>query len=106
MANTLGSGFLEKVYERALAHELRKAGVSLAQQRDISVVYDGVIVGEYTVDMLVEDSVLVEIKAAKALDGSHYAQCLNYLRATGLRLFLLLNFGNPRLAFKRIILGS
>ena len=105
VANTLGSGFLEKVYERALAHELRKAGVSLAQQCGISVVYDGVIVGEYTVDMLVEDSVLVEIKAAKALDGSHYAQCLNYLRATGLRLCLLLNFGNPRLAFKRIILG-
>jgi GxxExxY protein len=105
VANTLGSGFLEKVYERALAHELRKAGVSLAQQRDISVVYDGVIVGEYTVDMLVEDSVLIEFKAAKALDGSHDAQCLNCLRATGLRLCILFNFGRSWIDIKRAVPG-
>ena len=105
VANTLGSGFLEKVYERALAHELRKAGVSLAQQRDISVVYDGVIVGEYTVDMLVEDSVLIEFKAAEALDGSRSVQCLSYLRATGLRLCPLLNFGRSRIEIKRVVPG-
>ena len=68
MANTLGSGFLEKVYENALAHELRKAGLAIAQQRGMIVRYDGVIVGEYAVDLLVEDAVLVELKAIKALD--------------------------------------
>ena len=103
VANTLGSGFLEKVYENALAHELRKAGLVVAQQRGIIVRYDGVIVGEYAVDLLVEDAVLVELKAIKALDDIHRAQCLNYLRATGLHLCLLLNFGKPRLEIKRIV---
>jgi GxxExxY protein len=103
VANTLGSGFLEKVYENALAHELRKAGPVVAQQRGIIVRYDGVIVGEYAVDLLVEDAVLVELKAIKALDDIHRAQCLNYLRATGLHLCLLLNFGKPRLEIKRIV---
>jgi GxxExxY protein len=104
VANTLGSGFLEKVYENALAHELRKAGLVVAQQRGIIVRYDGVIVGEYAVDLLVEDAVLVELKAVRALDDIHRAQCLNYLRATGLQLCLLINFGKPRLEIKRIIL--
>jgi GxxExxY protein len=105
VANTLGSGFLEKVYENALAHELRKAGLVVAQQRGIIVRYDGVIVGEYAVDLLVEDAVLVELKAIKALDDIHHAQCLNYLRATGLHLCLLINFGKPRLEIKRIVLS-
>ena len=84
--NTLGVGFLEKVYENALAHELRKIGVAVSQQHALVVRYDGVVVGEYAVDLLVEQSVLVELKAVRALDEVHHAQCLNYLRASGLHL--------------------
>ena len=104
VANRLGAGFLEKVYENALAHELRKAGLAVAQQRGIEVMYDGVIVGQYAADLLVQDSVIVELKAVKVMDDVHRAQCLNYLRATGLHLCLLMNFGQPRLEFKRIVL--
>src|ERR1700752_4419479 len=91
VANTLGSGFVEKVYENALVHELRKSGLTVAQQRGISVYYDGVVVGEYTADLLVAGEVLVEIRAVRALDDIHSAQCLNYLKGTGLRLCLLIN---------------
>ena len=103
VSNTLGSGFLEKVYENALAHELRKAGLQVMQQHGIQVTYDGIVVGDYVADMLVEGRVLVELKAVNALDSIHSAQCLNYLKATGLRLCLLLNFGQPRVQIKRII---
>lgn len=81
-----------KVYENALAHELRKAGLRILQQQAIQVIYDGIVVGDYIADLLVEDSVLVELKAVKALDEVHLAQCLNYLKAIGLHLCLLLNF--------------
>lgn len=100
--NTLGSGFLEKNYENALALELRKAGLTVAQQQDVTVMYDGIAVGTYTVDLLVEDMLAVELKAVKALDDAHTAQCINYLKATGLRLCLLLNFGKSRLEIRRI----
>ena len=103
--NTLGAGFLEKIYENALAHELRKAGLAVAQQHGITVTYDDVIVGEYNVDLLVEETVIVELKAIKALDNAHTAQCLNYLKATGLHLCLLLNFGKSRLEIHRIAHG-
>ena len=103
VANTLGSGFLEKVYENALAHELRKAGVAAEQQHGIVVTYDGVIVGEYAADLLVEGCLLVELKAVKAFDDVHLAQCLNYLKATGLPLCLLLNFETPKLDIKRVV---
>jgi GxxExxY protein len=105
VANILGSGFLEKVYDNALAHEIRKRGLGVVQQGSVVVLYDGVSVGEYATDLLVEDLVLVELKAVKALDNIHQAQCLNYLKATGLHLCLLLNFGAPRLEIKRIVLG-
>jgi len=82
VANTLGAGFLEKVYENALAHELTKAGLMVRQQIAIAVEYDGITVGTYAADLLVEDAVLVEIKAVRALDTNQDAQCLNYLRAT------------------------
>ncbi len=104
VANTLGAGFLEKVYENALAHELRKAGLRADQQRGMSVRYDGVVVGEYAADILVEDCLLVELKAAKALDDVHLAQCLNYLKATDLNLCLLINFGTPKIEVKRVVL--
>ena len=101
----LGTGFLEKVYENALIHELRKSGLAVSPQHRMVVLYDGVEVGAYTADLLVEDSVLVELKAARALDDVHRAQCLNYLKASGLNLCLLLNFGRPRLEIKRLANG-
>jgi GxxExxY protein len=103
--HTLGTGFLEKVYENALLHELRKAGLTVSQQHPTLVHYEGVVVGKYAVDLLVEHTVLVELKVAKAIDEIHRAQCLNYLKATGLHLCLLFNFGRPRLEIKRIVLA-
>ena len=102
VSNTLGVGFLEKVYENALAIEIRKAGLLAEQQKALQVRYDGQVVGEYVADLLVEHEVLVELKAVKALDDVHVAQCLNYLKAAGLRLCLLLNFGHPRVQVRRI----
>lgn len=104
VSNSLGPGFLEKVYENALAHELRKAGLDVRQQFPVDVVYDGVVVGEFVADLLVESHIVVELKAAKNLDDAHLAQCLNYMKATRLPLCLLLNFGKPRVEVKRIVL--
>ncbi len=101
VGNTLGSGFFEKVYENALVYELRKSGLNVVQQHPIQVLYDGVLVGEFISDLLVEGCVLVELKVVKNLDESHYAQCLNYLKATQLRLCLLINFGARRVEVKR-----
>ncbi len=103
VANTLGAGFLEKVYENAFAHELRKQGLEVAQQSGITVYYDGIVAGEYIADLLVENEVLVELKAVKALDNVHMAQCLNYLKATRLQVCLLINFGTPHIEVKRIV---
>jgi GxxExxY protein len=103
VSNTLGCGFLEKVYENALAHELHKAGLQVQQQHGITVYYDGVAIGEYTADLLVEGVLLLELKAVKDLDDIHLAQCLNYLKATNLRLCLLMNFAKPKLEIRRII---
>jgi GxxExxY protein len=103
VANTLGNGFLEKVYENALAHELRKKGFRVEQQRKIPVHYDGIIVGEYYSDLFVEDNVMVELKAINALEDVHKAQCLHYLKATGLEICLLINFGTQKVQIKRII---
>ena len=103
--NTLGPGFLEKVYENALAHEMRKQGLNLEQQHPIRVGYDGIIVGEYFADIIVEDCLIIELKAAKSFDDAHRAQCLNYLKASGLKLALLLNFNKPRLEIERMANG-
>jgi GxxExxY protein len=103
--NTLGAGFLEKVYENALAYEIRATGLSVVQQSGARVYYREVVVGEYFVDLLVEDVLLIELKTAKALDDAHWMQCTNYLKATGLQLCLLLNFGKPRLEIKRVVYG-
>jgi GxxExxY protein len=104
VGNALGSGFLEKVYENALAHEIRKSGLRVVQGYDLAVWYDGVRVGDYEADLLVEERVLVELKAVKGLDDIHFAQCLNYLKATGLQLCLLINFGKPKVEVKRVVL--
>ena len=84
MLHALGTGFLEKVYENALVYELRKSGLAVSQQHPMLVRYDRIVVGDYTVDLLVEQIVLVELKVAKAIDAIHRARCLNYLKATGL----------------------
>lgn len=103
VSNTLGPGFLEKVYENALVHELRKTGVRVLQQYPIQVHYDGVVVGDYLADILVEESLLIELKTVKAFDNVHLAQCLNYLKATGLRLCLLMNFGKAKVEVRRVV---
>ncbi|MCH8075633.1 MAG: GxxExxY protein [SAR324 cluster bacterium] len=105
VANGLGSGFLEKVYENALVIELLRAGLRIEQQKSIPVLYRKQVVGDYIADLLIENSVLVELKATKLLDEIHMAQCLNYLRAANLRLCLLINFGRPKIEVKRIING-
>ena len=100
--NTLGSGFLEKVYENALAIELSHMKLQVVQQKPIEIRYREILIGEYVADLLVEDKVLVELKAVQGLEDIHYAQCLNYLKATGFKVCLLLNFGKPELQVRRI----
>lgn len=103
VSNTLGYGFLEKVYENALAHEIRKTGLEVTQQAELDVTYDGVPVGHFYADMLVANKVLIEVKVARELDEVHVAQCLNNLRATGLQLCLLINFGKKRAQIERVV---
>jgi GxxExxY protein len=91
--NTLGYGFNEKAYENALAIELRKAGLKVATQQEIVVHYEGNIVGDYRADMVVNEVVILELKAARELAEEHEAQLLNYLKATTIEVGLLLNFG-------------
>lgn len=104
VSNSLGSGFLEKVYENALAIELRKNKLSYQQQSPVTVRYDGIIVGEYVSDLVVESKVLIELKACKAIDDTHVAQCLNYLKATSLQLGLIINFGRSKIEIRRLVL--
>ena len=105
VSNILGAGFLEKVYENALAHEMREHGLTVLQQRGITIRYKGVLIGEYAAGFLVEDHVIVELKAVRALHEQHAAQCLNYLRATGKPLVLLMNFGPLRIEIRRVTLN-
>jgi len=100
----LGCGFLEKVYENALLHELRKSGLTAESQRPIQIHYDGVLVGDYFADILVEGRVILELKAVKRFEDIHIAQTLNYLKASDLKTALLLNFGTRSLEIKRLLL--
>ncbi len=99
--STLGPGFLELVYQKALAHELAKAGLKVECGKPITVHYDSVVVGDFSADMLVENRVMLELKANQALAPANEAQLVNYLTATGVEIGLLLNFGAERLEFKR-----
>ena len=99
--STLGPGFLESVYQNALIWELRKGGLRSEAQKPISVTYDGQIVGAFAADLMVNDSVIVEVKAIQTLAKPHEIQLVNYLTATGLNEGLLLNFGADRLEFKK-----
>ncbi|HEY7118926.1 MAG TPA: GxxExxY protein [Tepidisphaeraceae bacterium] len=102
VGNKLGCGFLEKCYRNAMALELRKLGLEVKPEHPISVLYDGVVIGEYFADLLVENTVVVELKAGKGLDDVHQAQCINYLAATGKPICLLIHFGK-RVQIKRIV---
>ena len=105
VSNTLGAGFLEKVYERALLRELALRGISATAQASFAVVYKGQSVGEYFADILVEDVLVVELKCVERLANEHTAQCLNYLRASSKTVCLLVNFQKPKVKWKRVVLG-
>lgn len=100
----LGSGFLEKVYENALIFELNKRGLKAVQQAPVMVKYKGTEIGEYYADIIVENTVIIELKAIESLQKIHEAQLLNYLKATGYRIGLLVNFKQPKAQIKRFIL--
>ena len=103
VSSKLGEGFLEKVYENSLAVELGKSCYHVEHQRSVLVEYEGTIVGEYIPDLIVEDEIFVEVKAVTGLDHIHKQQCINYLRATGFRVCLLLNFGRSSLEVRRLV---
>lgn len=99
--NTLGSGFLEAVYERALSIELNKLGIPHERQAPLKVTYDGHIVGEFAADILIEGELVVELKAVAKLATVHEVQLVNYLAATGINIGLLINFGPDKVDVKR-----
>ncbi|MCC6581382.1 MAG: GxxExxY protein [Phycisphaeraceae bacterium] len=103
VSNVLGSGFLEKVYENALAYELKTKGLDCRKQVKLPVKYKSVVVGDYLADLVVEDKLLIELKCVDTFAPEHTAQCLNYLKATGLHLCLLMNFQRPKVEIKRIV---
>jgi GxxExxY protein len=100
--NELGSGFLESVYQKALVLALMQAGLVVQAQVPLKVVFRGQVVGEFVADIIVEGRVVLELKSGKALTAEHEAQLLNYLRATGMKVGLL-NFGRPKLEWKRLV---
>ena len=102
--NTLGAGFLEKVYENAMMVALKADGLEATQQLPLRVHFEGVLVGQYIADIIVERAVLLEIKATEETPGIYQAQVLNYLKATSLPVGLLLNFGRPKLYYRRLTL--
>jgi GxxExxY protein len=102
VSNALGCGFLEKVYENALAFELRSRAIEVSQQVPVRVLYRGETVGDYCADMIVAGAVLVEVKATEEDHPVYIAQTLNYLKATKLPVGLLINFGRPKLSYRRL----
>ena len=105
VSNTLGAGFLEKVYQRALLKELGLRGIRATAEASFAINYKGHSVGEYFADILVEDELVVELKCVERLANEHIAQCLNYLRASGRTLCPLVNFQKPTVEWKRIVHG-
>ncbi|NJK66242.1 MAG: GxxExxY protein [Microcoleus sp. CSU_2_2] len=103
VGNTLGCGFVEQVYQNSLVYELRKTGMLVEPQFTIYVHYEDIIVGKFIPDVLVERSVLVELKAIKSIGEREMAQCLNVIKATKLTVCLLINFGNPKVEIQRIV---
>ena len=101
--SVLGHGFLEKVYEKALMVLLRRENIEAAQQAPITVSFEGEVVGNYYADILVENKIILEIKSAEQIIDAHRAQALHYLKATGLRLAIILNFGKEKLEYERMV---
>jgi GxxExxY protein len=99
----LGYGFLEKVYENALMVLFRREGIQAQQQAPVTVYFEGEEVGKYVADVLVEDKIILELKSVEILADAHRAQALNYLKATGLRLAILLNFAKQKLEYERLV---
>lgn len=106
VSNTLGHGFLEAVYKNARCEDLTQSGIAAIKEKSYPVLYRAKPVGLYTADMVVEDTVILELKAVDGLVQAHAAQLLNYLKASGLPIGLLLNFGRPKLEIRRVILGK
>lgn len=102
VSNELGAGFLESVYEKALTVALSQKGLSIKTQVPLKVKFRNAIVGDFSADLLVNDTVLIEIKAVSRILQEHKAQVINYLKATGIEVGLLVNFGNPRLEYYRL----
>ena len=102
VSNTLGAGFLEKLYERALVSELTLRGIAIVTQAVYPVAYKGQIIGEYRPDLVIENILIVELKCVDRFSPTHLAQCLSYLHASGLNLALLLNFQHPKVECRRI----
>ena len=102
VSNELGAGFLESVYEKALAIALQQKDLTVETQVPLTVRFRGENVGEFFADIIVEEKVILELKAVKQIAPEHQAQVINYLRATGIEVALLVNFGRPKLEYKRL----
>ncbi|MCC7037350.1 MAG: GxxExxY protein [Alphaproteobacteria bacterium] len=103
VSNTLGSGFLEKPYERALAVELGMRSIPFEQQRQYSILYKGAVVGDYIPDLIVYGKIIAEVKTIERIGSKERSQLLNYLRATGMKVGVILNFGNAKLEWERLV---
>lgn len=101
VSNELGVGYLESVYEKSLLGALSQKGINARRQVKLKVKFREVIVGDFSIDILVEDKILIELKVASGLSKEMYAQIINYLKATGLEIGLLINFGNPKVEYRR-----
>ena len=102
--SAMGPGFPEAVYAKALLHELGKAGIPFESEKPVEVFYDGVPCGEFRMDLVAQERIVVELKALQALNDEHVAQAISYLRAAGLRLAILINFGAKSLEARRVVL--
>lgn len=102
VSNELGAGFLESVYEKAVLIALNEKGLKVVSQVPIEVCFRGQKVGHFFADLLIEDVVIVEIKAVKELSPEHQAQIINYLKASGIEIGLLVNFAKPKLEYRRL----
>jgi GxxExxY protein len=106
VSNVLGAGFLEKVYERALVRELILRGLNVRSQASFPIGFKGQCVSDYVADLLIEDKLIAELKCVDEFANEHLAQCINYLKASGMKLALLINFQKPRVEWKRVVYSS